>query len=64
MGTCAKSTQRRQSQKASDPSATDTIDHVVTDKSDLTSTSTRTVIIEAPQSPPIVPDNSSTTPTQ
>jgi hypothetical protein len=31
--------------------ATDTIDYVVTDQNGLTSTSTRTVIIEAPASP-------------
>jgi hypothetical protein len=41
--------------------ATDTIDYVVTDENGLTSTSTRTVIIEPTQSPPIVPDSSSST---
>jgi hypothetical protein len=42
--------------------ATDTIDYVVTDQSGLTSTSTRTVLVEA--SPSIVPaDNASSTAT-
>jgi hypothetical protein len=37
--------------------ATDTIDYVVTDQNGLTSTSTRTVIIEPVQTPPIVRSN-------
>jgi len=36
--------------------ATDTIHYVVTDGAGLTATSTRTVIIEAVQSPSIIPD--------
>jgi lysophospholipase L1-like esterase len=44
--------------------ATDTIDYVVTDQNGLTSTSTRTVIIEAAAAPSIVPsDDASTTAT-
>jgi hypothetical protein len=44
--------------------ATDTIAYVATDQSGLTSTSTRTVIIQAADAPSIVPsDNASTTAT-
>jgi hypothetical protein len=41
--------------------ATDTIDYVVTDSAGLTSTSTRTVIIEPATAPTIIPANASTT---
>jgi hypothetical protein len=46
--------------------ATDTIDYVATDQNGLTSTSTRTVVIEAGAAPSIVPTNdaSTTTPTE
>jgi len=44
--------------------ATDTIDYVATDSAGLTSTSTRTVIIQAANAPSIVPsDDASTTAT-
>jgi hypothetical protein len=43
--------------------ATDTIDYVVTDSGGFTSTSTRTVIIEAASAPSIVPTDASTTTT-
>jgi hypothetical protein len=41
--------------------ATDTIDYVVTDPTGVTATSTRTVIIQAPASVPLVPDYSAST---
>jgi hypothetical protein len=44
--------------------ATDTIDYVATDQSGLTSTTTRTVIVEAADAPSIVPtDDASSTAT-
>ena len=41
--------------------ATDTIDYVATDQSGLTSTTTRTVIIEAADAPSIVPSDAAST---
>jgi hypothetical protein len=41
--------------------ATDTIDYVVTDQNGLTSTSTRTVIVQAPTAPDISTDSASST---
>jgi hypothetical protein len=44
--------------------ATDTIDYVATDQTDLTATSTRTVIIEPAAAPSIVPTADTATSTE